>query len=157
MTEGDRTRVGDVYDEHYDLLFGVAVRKFQVPAEDVPVLINDVMLSYIVARDEVENIEQWLVAAICNAARYYHRRARREPTAMLEEEPQQKDTAEERLINRIDAGRVLDRVPRQHRRVLHWHYLEGYTAPEIARLLETTPRYAERLIHKALRYAGRTG
>ena len=58
--------------------------------------------------------------------------------------------AEEKYWRELLIEEGLAQLPESNQKILRLHYLEGYSAPEIAILLKTTPRYAEKLIHNAL-------
>jgi hypothetical protein len=67
--------------------------------------------------------------------------------------PQRMDV--ERLEQTILVRRLLKHLRPGERKVLRLHYFEGQTATEIAATLDTTVRYAEKLISKALAQARR--
>jgi len=110
-------------------------------------------MSYLTAARPVADSRAWLVAAVCNASRRYwkarFRREERERTAGAEWwlEP----WTVEQLDRLLHVRALLERLAPRKREALRLHYSEGFTALEIARAMNTSPRYAQRLISKALR------
>ena len=147
--------VDAIYVVHRRLLCYVARERFRIPADDAEALVHDVMLAFLTAQGEVENVRAWLVAATCNASRAYCRT--RSHFVEIDSigsdlDGQQKidiDECERRLL----AREVIAALPARDRDVLRLHYFEQLTAVEIASRLMTTPRYAEKLISRALRRA----
>ena len=146
--------VAAVYEQFHALLFWVCTAKFNVPADAAEASIHEVMLSFMQAGTHIENIRAWLVAATCNACRAYwrsraHHELYVEPTADLTALVDGHDLADaherESLVRDI-----LLRLSDRQRQALRLHYFEGCTAREVAERLNTTARYAEKLIHKSL-------
>jgi len=162
MTQSSETEhcgVEAVYRDNYELLFVIATRRFGVPDDEAQTLVHDVMLSYIGSAHEVREPRRWLLSAICNASRYFHRVRRRveaRESSLTEEggqnEPRSAGTGD-MVVERLTASAILAELKEQYQDVLRLHYIEGLTAAEIAVRLETTLRYAERLIHRSRRAA----
>ena len=156
--DGQQRGVEDVYRANYALLFAIATRRFGVPNDEAPALIHDVIISYIGATHEVEEPQRWLLAAICNASRYFQRSRRRIESHELPATdgqmlPVSSDSSDELVITRLTASAILAELKQQYRDVLCLHYVDGLTAAEIAIRMETTLRDAERLIHRSRRAA----
>lgn len=111
-------------------------------------------MSYLTAGCRIDNPKAWLVGAVCNASRrYWRERARREHTEGtsiddLATPPEVVDI--DRLEREILVRRLLEELQPRQREVLRLHYFDGFTATEIADKLDTTVRYAQKLIWKAL-------
>lgn len=148
-----------LYLQYRGLLLCVAGRKFHVPDADCEPLVQEALFSFLTAGCHIHNPKAWLVGAVCNASRRYWRdRARTsemEGTRLdeLADAAQQMDV--ERLEQTILVRRLLERLRPGEREILRLHYFEGQTAAEIAATLDTTVRYAEKLICKALAQARR--
>jgi RNA polymerase sigma factor (sigma-70 family) len=146
--------IGELYVRHWMLLLHVGCRKFRVPESDAEGLIQEVFLSFMTTTTKVANIRAWLVAAMCNASRHYWRLQGR--TEGLPEDfdehsdPCSNDIAEQMAIV-ITMRQALDYLPPRCRETLHMHYYEGLSANEVAHSLDTTSRYAEKLIHNCLK------
>ena len=149
----------EVYSEYFGLLSALAASRFSIPTDDVPALVHDVMLSYLMARHDVEDTRAWLVGAICNACRHYWRKRTRENEHLRESDastlqaPDPSSTDLDQIAREVTVQRLLTMLKERCRETLRLHYYEGYTANEIAKNFETTNRYAEKLIHNCLKKA----
>lgn len=148
--------VGELYVRHRTLLLFVACRKFRIPEIDAESLIQDVFLSFIQTGTKVENTRAWLVAAMCNASRHYWRaQGRTEP--LPDDIGDRSDPSSQALADRmamqLTMRHVLQYMRPQCRETLRLHYFEGRSAADVGRELDTTTRYAEKLIHNCLKRA----
>ena len=143
-----------LYVEHRSLLLYVAGRKFRIPESDSEGLIQEVFLSFLQTPSKIENIRGWLVAAMCNASRAYWRSQGR-TEALPEDIGEQKDAGAQSLADsfamRMTVRQALNYLQPRCRETLWLHYFEGRSAPDVAKELETTTRYAEKLIHNCLK------
>ncbi|HYK04503.1 MAG TPA: sigma-70 family RNA polymerase sigma factor [Thermoanaerobaculia bacterium] len=143
-----------LYVEHRTLLLFVACRKFRIPDTDAENLIQDVFLSFLQTGTKIDNVRAWLVAAMCNASRHYWRASAR--TESLPEDfnehsdPHSHGLADE-FAKKLTLRQALDYLQPRCRETLWLHYFEGRSAADVARELETTNRYAEKLIHNCLK------
>jgi RNA polymerase sigma factor (sigma-70 family) len=143
-----------LYIEHRTLLLFVACRKFRIPDTDAENLIQDVFLSFLQTGTKIDNVRAWLVAAMCNASRHYWRAQAR--TESLPEDfnehsdPHSHGLADE-FAKKLTLRQALDYLQPRCRETLWLHYFEGRSAADVARELETTNRYAEKLIHNCLK------
>lgn len=146
------------YRSFYGFIFAVVTRKFRIPDADAEAITQEVFLSYLAQPQAILNARAWLVAVACNMSRHYWRVRRRSESIFseLDDDAAAAETGPESMITRRHVEQVLDAVGDQSGEVLRLHYLEGYSAPEIASRLETTPRYAEKMIHRALKKARAT-
>ncbi|MGA7616682.1 MAG: sigma-70 family RNA polymerase sigma factor [Thermoanaerobaculia bacterium] len=142
-----------IYVRYYDLLCGIAVRRFNVPAGDAESLAHDVFLSYMSSAHLVADVRSWLVGAICNASRRYRRTRNRSDSL-----PEGFDAVDnesfalaDRIAARFTVSKALERLQEKCRETLRLRFVEGCTAPEVATDLDTTNRYAEKLLHKCLK------
>lgn len=148
-----RSAFDAVYEEHYSLLYNVALHRFNVPPAAADDVVQEVFLSYLMARDSVRDARAWLVGGVCNASRGYWRTQAGRKEEMLEK--RSVPVQIEQVLREVSVRQVMDRLHPKCRRTLELHYWEGATAREVAESLETTPRYAEKLIHQCLRKAWR--
>ena len=145
-----------LYLEHRDLLLFVGCRKFRVAESDAENLIQEVFLSFLQTGTRIENVRAWLVAAMCNASRHHWRSmGRTEP--LPDDYSNQSDPGTHGIADRFAMEMTIQKVmgymhPRC-RETLRLHYFEGRSAGDVAKELETTNRYAEKLIHNCLRRA----
>jgi len=152
----DVENLAELYTEHAAWLAAVASRKFQVPHDDSKTLVQEVFLTYARSGSEVRDVRAWLVAGICNASRSYWRNRLRDEgrTSELRDTfPCPGAGTEESIALSMALSKMLSYLQEQCRDTLRMHYFEGRTAAEIARILATTDRYAEKLIHKCLQRA----
>lgn len=146
--------IGDLYIKHRPLLLHIACRKFRVGEPDAESLLQEVFLSFMTTTTKVENIKAWLVAAMCNASRHYWRGQGK--TESLPEnfddhsDPKSHSIADQVAIE-ITLRQALDYLQPRCRDTLFLHYFEGRSAVDVAKELETTSRYAEKLIHNCLK------
>ena len=146
-------RVEACYLEYRELLIHVACRKFRVPERDAEGLIQEVFLALLRSGESVVNVRAWLVGAVCNASRHYLRGASR--IQPLPEDYQfVPDTAAERfaeqMATNLTVRQAIGYLQPRCRGTLWLHYYEGRTAKDVALAFDTTPRYAEKLIHTCL-------
>jgi RNA polymerase sigma factor (sigma-70 family) len=143
-----------LYIEHRNLLLYVACRKFRIPDPDAENLIQEVFLSFLQTGTKIENVRAWLVAAMCNASRHYWRaqgRIESLPDDFKEHcDPGSQGLADQ-FATRMTVRQALDYLQPRCRETLWLHYFEGRSAGDVARELETTNRYAEKLIHNCLK------
>ena len=146
--------IGDLYIKHRPLLLHIACRKFRIGEPDAESLLQEVFLSFMTTTTKVENIKAWLVAAMCNASRHYWRGQGK--TESLPEnfddhcDPKSNSIADQVAIE-ITLRQALDYLQPRCRDTLFLHYFEGRSAVDVAKELETTSRYAEKLIHNCLK------
>lgn len=137
-----------LYLEYYVLLARIATGRFGLSPDEAENAIQDVFLTLLRTPAVVRNPRAWLVAAICNSCRDHWRSRPVGESADPEPFLQQVERT-------ILSKQVLSRLPRSSQRVLTMHYIEGLTAAEIAKRLQTSLRYAEQLIHRGLYRARR--
>ena len=146
--------VETLYIQYRTLLMSVACRKFRVPESDAESLLQEVFLSFLQTGTRIDNVRSWLVAAICNASRHYWRsqgRSESLPEDYLEFSDPVSDALPEKRAMEITMQQALGYLQPRCRETLRLHYFEGRSASEVARELETTTRYAEKLIHNCLK------
>jgi RNA polymerase sigma factor (sigma-70 family) len=143
-----------LYIQHRTLLLYVACRKFRIPDTDAENLIQEVFLSYLQTGTKIENIRAWLVAAMCNASRHYWRaqgRTESLPDNIDDHSDPGTHGLADQFAMKMTVRQALDYLQPRCRETLWLHYFEGRSAGDVARELETTNRYAEKLIHNCLK------
>lgn len=146
--------VETLYIQHRTLLLYVACRKFRIPDSDAENLIQEVFLSYLQTGTKIENIRAWLVAAMCNASRHYWRsqgRTESLPDNIDDHSDPGTHGLADQFAMKMTVRQALDYLQPRCRETLWLHYFEGRSAGDVARELETTNRYAEKLIHNCLK------
>jgi RNA polymerase sigma factor (sigma-70 family) len=146
--------VETLYIQHRTLLLYVACRKFRIPDSDAENLIQDVFLSFLQTGTKIDNVRAWLVAAMCNASRHYWRaQARTEslPDDFNDHSDPGSHGLADQFARKLTLRQALDYLQPRCRETLWLHYFEGRSAGDVARELETTNRYAEKLIHNCLK------
>lgn len=159
VTPSQPTPADDVetlYVQHRSLLLYVACRKFRVPETDAENLIQEVFLSFLQTGTSIDKPRAWLVAAMCNASRHYWRASGR--TESLPDDFNDHSDPDSQSLNdaftmRMTVRQVLKYLQPRCRETLWLHYFEGRSAGDVARELQTTHRYAEKLIHNCLKRA----
>ncbi|HEY0139526.1 MAG TPA: sigma-70 family RNA polymerase sigma factor [Thermoanaerobaculia bacterium] len=143
-----------LYIEHRNLLLYVACRKFRIPDGDAENLIQEVFLSFLQTGTKIDNVRAWLVAAMCNASRHYWRASGRTeslPDDFNDHSDPGTHSLADQFALQITMQQALRYLQPRCRETLRLHYFEGQSAGEVARELETTNRYAEKLIHNCLK------
>jgi RNA polymerase sigma factor (sigma-70 family) len=146
--------VATLYIEHRTLLLFVACRKFRIPDSDAENLIQEVFLSFLQTGTKIENIRAWLVAAMCNASRHYWRgqgRIESLPDDFADHSDPGSHGLADQFAMKMTVQQALNYLQPRCRETLWLHYFEGRSAGDVARELETTNRYAEKLIHNCLK------
>ena len=146
--------VGLLYEQYRELLLHVACRKFRVPESDAESLMQEVFLSYMESGSGVDNTRGWLVGAMCNASRHYWRtQARTEslPEDIGDHSDPQTTGIADRFATTLTLQKAMRYLQPRCRETLYLHYFEGRSAADVARELDTTNRYAEKLIHNCLK------
>jgi RNA polymerase sigma factor (sigma-70 family) len=145
---------GAVYEDNYRLLVGTAVEHFHIAEIDAQTLAHEVFLAYFLKAREVMDSRAWLISAICNASKYYLRvRARQVPLLSGIEEMPDPQHLDERLADQIAAREAFSCVTARCQLALRLRYFEGYSIPEIAAELNTSPKYAQKLVSRCLHQA----
>jgi RNA polymerase sigma factor (sigma-70 family) len=143
-----------LYVKHRNLLLYIASRKFRIPECDSENLIQEVFLSYLQTGTKIDNVRSWLVAAMCNASRHYWR-AQGRTESLPEDFSDRSDPSShglaDQFVTQLTVRQALDYLAPRCRETLWLHYFEGRSAVDVARELETTNRYAEKLIHNCLK------
>ncbi len=152
LTRADTVEL--LYTQYRTLLMSVACRKFRVPEGDAESLLQEVFVSYLQTGSTIENVRAWLVAAICNASRHYWRiqgRAEQLPDDFVEQSDPGSHALPERFAMEMTVRQAMQYLQPRCRETLWLHYFEGRSASDVARELQTTARYAEKLIHNCLK------
>lgn len=148
--------IAAVYEEHVRLLVGTAVSRYHIAEPDAQALVHDVFLSYLLKAHEVLDARAWLLSAICNASKYFLRTQARHvalPPEIVEEPDPRLKRILDTLPDELAAREAFACVTTRCQVALSLRYLEGYSVPEVATSLQTTPKYAAKLIARCLRQA----
>jgi RNA polymerase sigma-70 factor, ECF subfamily len=151
-------QIAAIYEEHYDLLVGIAVGRFSVPRADAETLAHEVFLDFLMRGSEILDRRAWLIGAIYNASKDYLRRAQRTeplPEAGMERADPRYARAVDAWPDQLAARQAFGFLTPRCQVALRLRYLEGYTIPEIAVILGTTNRYATKLVGRCLDQAQR--
>jgi len=151
------------YEEHYNLLVGIAVERFRISHTDAETLVHEVFLDFLIHAARVHDRRAWLIGAIYNASKHHLRRAQRvEP--LPDHGPETVDPRYARVGEQwpaeLAAREAFARLTPRCQLALRLRYIEGHTIPSIAKILDTTKRYAAKLVSRCLdlahrRYSGR--
>ncbi|HEX2123601.1 MAG TPA: sigma-70 family RNA polymerase sigma factor, partial [Thermoanaerobaculia bacterium] len=146
-----------IYEEYFDLLVQISVRKFRVPDSEAETLVHDVLISYLRKSNDVLNLRAWLVGAICHASRHYWRLNGRMVATEAPYAQERPDPASVRILDslpdQLAAREALECLSPRWRDVLQMRYFEGCTVAEVAERLGVKTKYAQKLITKSLRRA----
>lgn len=140
-----------VYEDHLRLLVGTAVDRYRISETDAETLAHDVFLAYFLKAGEVLDSTSWLLAAMCNASRSYLRSQARHVDLPRDVVGQAR--AFDNITDHLVAREVLCCLTPRCQLALGLRYLEGYTIPEVAEELRTSPKYAGKLVARCLQQA----
>jgi RNA polymerase sigma factor (sigma-70 family) len=148
--------IGAVYEEHVRLLVGTAIRRYHIAETDAEALAHDVFLAYILKAHEIVDSRAWLLSAICNASKYFLRTQARHvalPPQIADAPDPQLSRVVDALPDQLAARQAFTCLTARCQLTLRLRYFEGYTVPEIATALHTSPKYAAKLVSRCLRQA----
>jgi RNA polymerase sigma factor (sigma-70 family) len=147
---------GAIYEENYRLLVGTAVSHYHISEIDAQSLAHEVFLAYFLKAHEVIDSQAWLFSAIRNASKYYLR-ARARYVALTSEFVERPDPSLQRigeaLPDQLAAREAFSCLTARCQVALRLRYLEGYSIPEVAAELNTSHKYAQKLVSRCLRQA----
>ena len=146
------TRFRALYEEHYDFLVAMAMRKYNVPKDEAATLTHDVFVNFFTSRRPIEQARAYLTVGVCRACGEYWRKRNRED---VQAEPASEHheggvTSEDSMVTRLTVQAALRLLRDRCRDTLQLYFVEGCTAKEVAAELGTTRRYAEKLIRNCL-------
>jgi RNA polymerase sigma factor (sigma-70 family) len=150
---------GAIYEQNYNLLLRTAIKNYHISELDAEALVHEVFLSYFLKAAEVNNLRAWLVSAVCNAAKAFLRKRARfvplpEESAVEIPDPNLARIGEA-LPDQLAGREAFECVTARCQIALRLRYLEGYSVPEVATELNTSTKYAQKLISRCLQQARR--
>ena len=149
---------GAIYEQNCDLLVRTAIKRYHISELDAEALAHEVFLAYFLKAHEVINMRAWLVAAVCNATKAFLRKRARH-VALPEESVEIPDPhlarVGEALPDQLAGREAFECVTARCQIALRLRYLEGYSVPEVAVELNTSQKYAQKLISRCLQQARR--
>jgi RNA polymerase sigma factor (sigma-70 family) len=147
---------GAIYEENYRLLIGTAVDRYHISEIDAESLAHEVFLAYFLKAGEILDSRAWLISAICNASKSLLR-ARARLVSLPEEFEEEVDPRHARdgesLPDQIAGREAFCCVTAKCQIALRLRFLEGYSIPEVATELNTSPKYATKLVRRCLKQA----
>jgi RNA polymerase sigma factor (sigma-70 family) len=147
-----------LYEQHVPVMIGVAIGRFGIAESDAETLAHEVFVDFMQKHERVCDARSWLISSIYRASMYHLRRmARTEPLPdTINESPDPESLrAADAWADRLAGRQAFECATVRCQLALRLRYIEGYTIPEIAEELKTTPRYAAKLVSECLRQANR--
>lgn len=138
-----------LYQRHLPRLIGIAAAKFHLAEEEVWDIAHEVFLRLVVAEHRLHDEAGWLAVVLFNACRTHLSVAQRHEELLPAPGPRTTDPRPH-LENRVLLAQIAEELDARSIDMLRLHFLEGYTAPEIARMRNTTSDYVHKLVHQAL-------
>jgi RNA polymerase sigma factor (sigma-70 family) len=133
----------------------VAMTKFGIRQEDAEGLVQDVFATFFMHAANVEQVERYLIGAICNASRKHLQRG--DPAVAVCAEHPCMATPGDGVLRQIERkqllARVFARIGSRCRDLLRRYYVRGDTTAAIANDLESTPGSVLVNLHKCRRRA----
>ena len=148
----------DIYDKYVDKIYRFVVLKVKSPetAED---LCSEVFLrgwqAFKEKEGKIDNIQAFLYQIARNLLTDHYRQEGRAQMVSVEYAPitdSSQDLEEKAMLNsEIDQVKaVLADIKDEYREVLIWYYLDEFSVPEIAKILNKSEPACRVLIHRAL-------
>lgn len=144
------------YDAHRGLLIGTAITRYGIAEGDAETLVHDVFVAYLIHGQDVRNARAWLLSAICNASKAYLRTRARVvglPETFVDEPDPASVGVSDRLPDALAARECFACLTPRCQLALRLRYLEGYSVSEIAAELQTSSKYAQKLVSRCLQQA----
>jgi RNA polymerase sigma factor (sigma-70 family) len=138
-----------IYDTYAPLLRKIAISRFGIASTDAADLVHDVFATYLVNPQRVGELRPYLIGAICNASRSYHRKADRQAVCSSIEacDVADDDELQESVAREVLIGQILGRLGSSCRDALYRFYIRGESAAVIAERRITSAGYIARLLH----------
>jgi RNA polymerase sigma factor (sigma-70 family) len=155
---GEDREFEELYEEQFDFLASVAIRKFRIPESEAEPLANEVFLSYLKHRHTIRDVRPWLLGAICHASRYYWRQHGRITEVIDGEDAiERADPLSMRVLDslpdQLAARQALEALSPRDQMILRLRYFDGCSITEVAERLGVKPKYAQKLVTKCLKRA----
>lgn len=162
--QNQQSRFNNLLRPHVELMYRMAYRwtHSQHNAED---LVQDVLTKLVDKVSEMEQIEQlrpWLMKILYRRYVDIYRRSLRSPVVSLEDQPNDEESGNDYLANtadthcqfaRLDLQQALQHALGQlddgQRDTILLHDMEGYTAEEVAGILNIEPGTVKSRLHRA--------
>jgi RNA polymerase sigma factor (sigma-70 family) len=146
----------DVYLRLAPLLRKIAIRRFNVPPADADTLVHDVFATFIASAEDVNAIEPYLIGAICNASRHYHRRTSAANALFCGDTPcaaTPTNAIVDEVERKIILSRMLAQVGGRCRDLFQRYYLTGESTKTIADALQFKPATVLTFLHQCRKRA----
>lgn len=141
-------RIVELYRDYSGKLRNIMQSRFGIPDAETENLLHDVFASLLSSTTPIENVEKWLIGAVCNRSRMFWR------SSHTSSVPADDHAGHEELDeNMIFLEDVLGRLPERASEVLRLRYLEGWSGKEIAQHYGTSVNYTNVLIHRSMKRA----
>lgn len=146
----------EIYLTYAPRLRKIAIAKFAIPRAEAETLVHDVFATYFMHARSVRAVEPYLIGAICNASRQWRRRSQAAEAVFCDQTPcmaaagpPPADEIERKLL----LSRMLARIGRRCRELLHRYYVGGESTQAIASALDSTPGSILVQLHKCRKRA----
>lgn len=157
-------RFTELVRPHLSVMYRMAYRWAQNP-EDAEDLVQETLIRVVDRVDEMEQLDQlrsWLIKILYRSFVDLHRKHSRSPTQqasewtadmdVLEEDGRSDDSDASQLDSRRDLLKALETLNDDQRDVIFLHDTEGYSATEVASILDISPGTVKSRLHRARTY-----
>lgn len=145
----------ETYLRYAPRLRRVAIAKFQIHPDDADTLVQDVFATFFVHARQVEQVERYLIGAICNASRKHIKRTK--PSELFCGDYPCAATSGDGVLRRIERKQILSivfaRIGARCRDLLCRFYVNGESTAALAASLDSTPNSISVTLHKCRRRA----
>lgn len=151
-----RAMFEEAYVRYAPRLKKVAVAKFGIAPEDAEGLVQDVFATFLMHAANVEQVERYLIGAVCNASRKHLQRTGASDALFCGKDPCEAsmgDVLLRQLERKQLLAKVLARVGSRCRDMLCGYFVHGESRETLADRLDSTPGSVAVMLHKCRRRA----
>lgn len=146
------TDVEVLYEEFFPILVRIGVRDRGLARADAEAVAQDVFIEFLGRLATVENRKAYLAGAMYHAAAHFRRRHGRITYGLeLDRIGDDETTA----LHRAMTTQALAKLTKRCAGALRLRFIEGHSVPELAKILRTSVKYAEKVVRECLQQARR--
>jgi len=146
------TDVEVLYEEFFPILVRIGVRDRGLTHPDAEAVAQDIFIEFLGRVESVENHKAYLAGAMYHAAAHFRRRHGRITYGFEQDRIGDDETT---ALHRAMTTEALAKLTKRCAGALRLRFMEGHSVPEMARILRTSVKYAEKVVRECLQQARR--